>query len=863
MSCSRRGDDQRVRSTDVTTNAVPTRRLRRLYDGVVLQRPLATLIVVVLLVASLGYFAPRMQLAASADSLMLQDDQELDYNRTLRARYGSDDFLIVTYSPESDLFSQPVLERIGQLRDELRSVEGVAEVVSLLDVPLLQSPSVELGDLPDGVNQLSDPAVDRELARKELTESPLYKNLIVGSDGRTTALRVDLQAEDAYQRLFRERQMLLDKRKEAPWSETEQAEFNRVDFEFQQNVQRLSEQQTDVIRQVRAIMDRYRDDAVLYLGGVPMIISDSIDFIRDDLAVFGTSVILFIIVLLAVAFRRLRWVVLPLATCFAAGVAMVGFLGLVEWPVTIVSSNFISLMLILTLSLVLHLIVRYRELHLQNPEARQLDLVRDTLHSKAMPSVYTTLTTMVAFGSLLISRIGPVIDFGWMMVMGLAVAFVLAFTLFPAALMLLEPKPPRSYADPLEKAITRFAVVAGSHQRAIVAMCALLAAVSLLGTTRLTVENSFIDYFRKSTEIYKGMSLIDRELGGTTPLDIVIDAPPVAAQEEEEIDPSDPFASDLAEIMTEESGIATSSNWFNSRGLKQIRGIQEGLENFAETGKIMSLGTASQVFGELAPQTLDDDFVLSVLYRKLPDSVRHVLIDPYFNEPRDQIHFQIRVFESDPSLRRGELLKRLQQYLVNEQGLPAATVRLSGVLVLYHNVLQTLYQSQIMTLGVVFVVIFLMFAVLFRSLRIAVAAIVPNLLSAAMVLGLMGWLGIRLDLMTITIAAITIGIAVDDTVHYVYRFRREMARDHDYLSAVLRSHRGVGRAMIYTSVTITSGFSILALSEFVPTIYFGLLTGFAMMVALVANLTLLPVLLAFAKVGVTPGTPSHEPVQNI
>ena len=822
-----------------------------------LGHPLATLIVVTLLVAALGVFAPRMELNASADSLMLEDDEDLDYNRTLRARYGSDDFLIVTYSPAADLFSEAVLERLGRLRDELRAVEGVSSVTTILDVPLLQSPPIDLDDLPDGVRLLSDPSVDRDLARRELTSSPLYRNLIISPDARTTAVRVDLREENTYQRLFRDRQRLLDKRKEAPWSEEEQAEFQRLDAAFELNLQRLKDQQTHVIRDVRTILDRYRDDATLYLGGVPMIITDSIDFVRNDLVTFGTGVILFVIVLLAFAFRRLRWVVLSLATCFAAGLAMVGFLGLVEWPVTVVSSNFISLLLILTLSLGLHLIVRYRELHLQKPEADQFALVRETLHSKAVPSLYTTLTTMVAFGSLLVSRIGPVIDFGWMMVMGLALAFVLAFTLFPAGLMLLKPVIVRSQADPAENATGWLAGLVSGHGSTIVLACALLGVVALIGTTQLTVENRFLDYFRKSTEIYKGMSLIDRQLGGTTPLDVVIDAPPWA-QEEEEVDPDDPFAEELAEMMAEETGIATSSHWFNSRGLANIREIHAGLEDFPETGKVTSLGTFSRVFGELAPQTLEDDFVLSVLYRKLPDDVRDVLVDPYFDEGLDQIHFQIRVFESDSALRRGDLLSKIRGYLVEEKELPADSVRLGGVVVMYHNMLQTLFRSQITTLGVVFVAIMLMFALLFRSWRVAAVAIVPNMLSAVLVLGLMGWLGIHLDLMTITIAAITIGIAVDDTLHYVHRFRWELSRDRDYMAAVQRSHRSVGKAMVYTSVTITLGFSILALSEFVPTIYFGLLTGFAMMVALLANLTLLPLLLAWAKVSATPRVVGHE-----
>jgi hypothetical protein len=353
------------------------------------------------------------------------------------------------------------------------------------------------------------------------------------------------------------------------------------------------------------------------------------------------------------------------------------------------------------------------------------------------------------------------------------------------------------------------------------------------------------------------MSLIDRELGGTTPLDVIVDAP-LGAVVQEEIDPDDPFAEELAEMLAEESGIASSSYWFNNVGLAKIQRIHEGLEAFRETGKVASLATTAQIFGQLSPEILEDDFVLSVLYAKLPDEVRQTLIDPYFSEEHDQIRFQIRVFESDPTLRRGELLRSIRSFLVNEMALPLDTVRLGGVLVLYHNVLQSLFRSQILTLGAVFLAIMAMFLILFRSFKIAIVAIIPNVLSAITVLGLMGWLNIRLDLMTITIAAITIGIAVDDTLHYIHRYRWELARDQNYWAAVMRSHRTVGRAMVYTSVTITLGFSILALSKFVPTVYFGLLTGFAMMIALVLNLTLLPLLLVLAKVNATPRVVGHE-----
>jgi predicted RND superfamily exporter protein len=213
-------------------------------------------------------------------------------------------------------------------------------------------------------------------------------------------------------------------------------------------------------------------------------------------------------------------------------------------------------------------------------------------------------------------------------------------------------------------------------------------------------------------------------------------------------------------------------------------------------------------------------------------------------EDGSQLRFSIRVFESDPSRRRAGLIEKIQRHLTDNMGLNDEQVHLTGMLVLYNNMLESLFRSQILTLGAVFLAIVLMFLALFRSLRIALISITPNILSAAIILGLMGWAGISLDLMTITIAAITIGIGVDDTIHYVHRFEYEFRRDHDYWAAIRRCHATIGRAMYYTSVTVMLGFSVLALSKFVPTIYFGLLTGLAMLVALIANMTLLPVLLA-------------------
>ncbi|MBT8116643.1 MAG: MMPL family transporter, partial [Gammaproteobacteria bacterium] len=292
--------------------------------------------------------------------------------------------------------------------------------------------------------------------------------------------------------------------------------------------------------------------------------------------------------------------------------------------------------------------------------------------------------------------------------------------------------------------------------------------------------------------------------------------------------------------------------------LGEVTAIHDYLDSLPETGKVLSIVTATRMLETLNSGKPIDDFFLSILFKKLPEGIKASLFNPYLSEDGDQLRFGIRVFESDPSLQREALIQKIRDHLVNNMGIGADQVHVSGMLVLYNNMLQSLFRSQIMTLGVVFLAIMLMFMVSFRSLKIAAIAIIPNIVAALQVLGLMGWLGISLDIMTITIAAIVIGIAVDNTIHYVHRFTDEFGKDNDYWATVGRCHDSIGRAMYYTAVTITLGFMILALSNFVPTIYFGVLTGFSMVIALLADLTLLPLLLVlFRPLG--PGEPAPAP----
>lgn len=829
-------------------------QLTSIYNRTILGHPFAVLAIVAVLVAFMGYYATHFRLDASADTLVLENDDSLEYYRSIKARYGSDDSLIVTYTPRDALFSNEVLDDLKQMRDQFRTIDNIESVTTLLDVPLIESPPVTLSELSQEIITLESPKADRVLARKEFLLSPLYRNMLISPDGKTTALQLFFKRDEKWFRLLHERNALQVKRLESELTKRERARLDGVSKEFDRYSASLQQQLMLDISTVRAIMAEHADKASMFLGGVPMIASDSIEYVGNDLVVFGLGIFLFLVVILTIIFGRPRWVVFSMVTCVVAGLLMMGVLGLLDWPVTVVSSNFVSLILILTLSLMVHLIVRYRELLNETPASTQRELLLETVESKFVPSLYTSLTTMVAFASLLVSGIRPVIDFGWMMVIGITISLIIAFTLFPAALVLLKVEKPVVDHDFTEK-ITRFLARANEQYGSKILMFfAILAILSVWGITQLTVENRFIDYYKKSTEIYQGMELIDRKLGGTTPLDVIIDAPASFFAENDAANNGDEDPSLLDDIMDifagedeADAGITGTSYWFNSATLGEVEAIHDYLDGLPETGKVLSVTTTIRMLKTIDPEILTDNLSLSILYKRLPEEIKSSLIAPYLSEDGNQLRFAIRVFESDPSLNRRELLAKIQRDLVNKLGLEEEQVHVTGMVVLYNNMLQSLFSSQIQTIGVVFIAIMLMFAQLFRNLPLAVIAIIPNMIAAGSVLGLMGWLAIPLDMMTITIAAICIGIGVDNTIHYVYRIREEYEKDGDYWGAARRSHNSIGRAMYYTSLTITLGFSILAFSNFIPTIYFGLLTGFSMVMALIANMTLLPLLIVRFK----------------
>jgi predicted RND superfamily exporter protein len=846
------------------------------YQKAVLDNPLRAILAVLALTVAMGMGLPNFKLDASADSLTLEHDDDLNFFREVVQRYGSDNFLIVTFSPKTgDLFDQENLDTLAQLSAELGQIKGVEGMLSMLDVPLLYSPKIAVSDLQNPLNTLLSKGVDRQAAKQEFLNSPIYKDVLLSADGQTTGVLATLALDRQYLDLVTRRDALRLVRDTQGLTPEQEIELQTVSQQFLDYRTAKAAEDHQRVAEVRSLMDNYRDRATIFLGGPDMITADMVDFIKSDLIIFGSGILLFVIATLLLIFRKLRWVVLPLATCALCLVTILGFLSWIDWRLTVISSNFVSLLLIITLALCIHLIVRYRELQAQLPEAEQRQLVTQTVVSMAKPCLYTVLTTIVAFTSLVVSNIRPVIDFGWMMTMGITLALIMAFVVIPAGMMLFGKGAATNSTDNSAAFTTKFAWFTEHYGSLVLLIAASLTALSAYGISRLEVENRFIDYFRSDTEIYQGMEIIDTALGGTTPLDIIIQSPTFAAPPSalNTAMPEDEYADEYADDQyaadeyaedeygddeygddeyaeaeytdSEADSELKDSYWFSSAGLADLGKLQDFLEAQPEIGKVSSLVQIYQVAADLSGHKLND-FELAFMRKSLGDEIYQQMVAPYLLEDIDEARIQLRAMET-AGLRRADLLAKINDFAINEVGIAPQDIRYTGLLVLYNNMLQSLYKSQILTLGAVFIGIMLMFLVLFRSLKISLIAMLPNFLAAAVVLGGMGLFAIPLDMMTITIAAITVGIGVDHAIHYITRFRREFAVQRNYLQSMHRAHASIGQALFYTAITIIVGFSILALSNFIPSIYFGLLTGLAMTAALLGSMTLLPKLILMTQ----------------
>ena len=783
-----------------------------------------------------GYFSGKLEVDASTETLLLENDKDLAVFRDVSKRYVSPNYLVIAYTPKDDLLAPSTLEKIENLSRELEKNELVSSVISVLNIPLLQSGTSDLSELVKHVPSLADADINKTLVRREFADSPLYTNNLVSRDLKTTAIVLNLKTDEKYQSILNERNTLLNAKLDGNITSEQKQRLNAVNAQFKAHRDEARIKEHAAIEQIRETIAKFGGGESLFLGGANMIADDMVSFVRSDLATYGISVTLLLVFCLWLFFRQIRYIVMPIFICVISVIWASGLFGFFGWEITVISSNYIALQLIITISVVIHLIVSYREFCLTKPHLSNRQLVYLTLRDKASPSFFAIFTTVIGFLSLALSDIKPIIMLGIMMSASISISLVLAFLLFGSA-MALMPKlaPVRTFEDKFSftKHCAAFAL---NHSRAVYAISLAVLIFGFYGISKLKVENSFISYFKNTTEIHKGMQVIDTKLGGTVPVDILIKFnKPKFDEKAAKNEPKDEFDDEFAASANEDK------YWFNQHKIDVAKKVHNYLENKRFVGHASSLNTVVKIV-ERITQKPADGLMLSILYEQIPQKYKDIILSPYVSIKDNELRFTARTLDSDDALRRDEFLHELKTDIANLIANDNASVQISGAMVLYNNLLQSLIASQVDSFGFVVLSLFIVFCIIFKSIKLAAIAITSNLIPLCAVFGVMGVLGIPLDIMSITIAAISIGIGVDDIIHYIHRLKIEL-RSKNVAESIKASHASIGYAMYYTSFAIILGFSIMVTSNFIPTIYFGLLTDLVMIMMLLGALVLLPTLI--------------------
>ncbi len=826
--------------------------LENLYKNYLLKYPKTVLSFMAVFVVIMALFTLKLEIDASAETLLLEGDKDLEYTREISKHFEAPNFLVVAYSVEDNLLSEENIQNIKHLSAQIKRIDIVESINSIVNVPLLQSPPRPIKELMKSIPTLQSKNLDKKLAKEEFLNSPIYKQNLVSEDFKTTVISINLKRDEKYFNLIDSRDNFVKLKKLRALSKDEKESYKEAVVKLKEYRDILRVETHNSIVQIRSILNTFELEnkkVKLHLGGADMIADDMIEFVKYDLETFGLVIVVLLIAILYLLLKKIRWVVIALFICSVSLVITSGFLGMFGWEITLVSSNYISLQLIMNMSLVVHLIIRYKELYSINENESQRNLLLNTVTSMAKPSFFVVITTMAGFSSLVVSGILPIINFGWMMSIGIVVSLLCTFLLFPTVLILFKKNEVKNSKTREKPFTSMVADIAYNYKKTILAITFLVVIFAVTGASKLRVENSFIDYFKQDTEIYQGMALIDQKLGGTTPLDVVLTFKEKSDEIEsieviqdngdyEEFEEFDEFEDEFAESESDKKDY-----WFTKNKMQKIKEVHDYLDSLKPIGKVLSLSTMGEIIKTLNDGEEADSLTLALLYKELPLKFRKIILSPYIDIENNRVRISTRIIDSQAGLKRDELLKKIDKDLKKMLNPEYEEYKVSNLLVIYNNMLQSLFDSQIKTIGVVLLILFVMFLALFRSLKVAIIAITVNTIPVSVIFGFMGWMNIPLDMMTITIAAISIGIAVDDTIHYIYRYILEYKESGNVKTAIFNSHASIGTAMFYTSTIIVIGFSVLTLSNFIPTIYFGLLTMLAMFMAIIADLLLLPVLL--------------------
>ena len=802
----------------------------------ILERPKLILIFLLILLSLAFYQGKKFQLDASADTLLIENDPDLNYLRSVNERYGSEDFFVITFSPKNPL-NQSNIKDFNNFVDEINNFKWVSKTISILNSPLFESSDKPLVEKIKNIEYITSEGVDFDRALKELKNSPVYKKLIINEEASIFGIVVYIKDNQEYLSALKINKDLLDKKEKKQLTSDNKIQFEKHSIYLEKLKKQRNKEYEDYNAEIRSHILKYKSQASINLSGIPMIVEDLINYVKKDIIIFGSGVFIFMLITLWIIFRDIKWVLFPLISCLISIALMIGTLGYLNWKVTVISSNFISIMLVLTMEINIHYIQRYKQFQNLYPKKKETELTQLTADGIFQSILYGVFITIIGFLSFIFCDIRPVIDFGYMMSVGLIISMLVTMILLPSLIIQFKPKITKQDKNKNSKFFRTLADFAINKKLLIIFSSIAILLASFYGSSKITVENSFINYFNKDTEIYKGMKLIDEKLGGTTPLEIIVKFKDTSNKK----DSSDDF------FETSNTDEFKDSYWFTSFRTGTIMDIHKYLESLPEIGKVLSFYSVIQIGEKINNNKKLGSLEMAILYSKLPDDVKKNIVTPYISIENNEARFSVRVVDSNPDLNRKELLNKIQKHIEENIKLSKDDFKITGVFVLFNNQLQSLYKSQIQTLSFSYFGILFALFILFRSSILSLIASAPDIIASMLILGSLGFLKIPLDMMTITIATIVMGIGTRAGIYYINRFKSEFAIHKDYKKTIRACHETVGRSIVIAALTIIFGFSILVLSNFNPTINFGILIGIAIFAALILSLTIMPLLLLITK----------------
>jgi predicted RND superfamily exporter protein len=720
-------------------------------------------------------------------TLLDQKDPELKvYEQLHETKSWSQNEFAVVCASGIDWVSPEGAARLKELVADLEAGPEVGGTMSLLNTPLLrQNPDQKPNLLTlagSGMKYIGSEGVDYATAKAELLDHELATGSLVSKDGRSVNVLVYLRTLEG------------------------------GDAAAGGDAQERWKTLVNGVREVRTRWDG-RLPEPLRLAGVPLVYTYIMERVAHDLRIFGVAAAALFSLGLFLVYRRVRFVILPLLTSVLPVLVILGYMAVAGVRFTVITSNLPLLLFVISLPYTIYLLERYLERRRDLPDEDGVDAIAGAARSVWMPCVFSALTTMAGFAAFTSSGIVPVRTFGLLMAVGTLLALLVVFLFLPAAMRPWPPVrvSPAATAGGQPRGLAAwFARTALARPGAILGLSAVILALSVAGALRLTAENKFTSYFWPSSDVYQGLEFIDRNLGGTSTLEVYLRSP-------------------------------NEGHFKTPEGVAAVQAVQAFFDGVPEVGSLRSLPSllteARKSFKTEWFPTMPDATLITLLQGMAPELLQDIM-----SADGRTASLQIRFQETAPTLNRRRIIDGLDAHLASLRAGPLQGLELetTGIFVLYANMLGSLIDSQRDTLGFVVAAIYLMLLALFRNFRLALVVLLPQALPAITMLGVMGWAGIPLDLVTVMIAAIAIGVGVDSAIQYTMRYREEFARDGDARGALVRTHATVGRAIWISTSIIVLGFAVLVTSDFFPSVWFGLFTGLAMLMSQFSALLTLP-----------------------